>query len=66
MLDYSQWSELDEIYERANNADKYEVGVHYELIACLGRFGRRVSSWQEAMRVARKLLDAGWKEEPRQ
>ena len=64
MLNYNQWSELDEIYQRANNADQYQVGVHYELIACLGRFGHRVSSWQEAMRVARTLLDEDWKEEP--
>ena len=66
MLSYNQWSELNEIYERANNPDSYEIGVHYELIACLGRFDHKVSSWQEAMRVAQKLLDEGWKEEPRE
>jgi hypothetical protein len=63
MLSYSQYSELEEIYERANNPDQYTVGVHYELIACLGRLGKRVGSWQEAMREARKLLDQGWKDE---
>ena len=61
-LTRAQWEELnDQMDITPSEPDsKGVMGEHLKLIALLNRFGFNPMSKQEAMRLARELLDTGW------
>lgn len=64
-LSRTQWEELDQQMSiTPPDADPEGVpGEHMKLIALLNRFGFNPTSRQEAVRLGRELLEAGWIEE---
>ena len=61
-LTLAQWEELDDQMNiTPSESDSEDVpGEHLKLIALLNRFGFNPMSKQEAMRLAKELLDKGW------
>ncbi len=59
-----QWEQLDDQMSRTpSESDSDGVpGEHMHLIALLNQFGFSPMSKQEALRLAKQLLEAGWAE----
>jgi hypothetical protein len=64
-LTRQQWYELDEQFSRTPSEpfSGEHPGEHMKLIALLNQFGHRPMTKQQALNLARTLLDLGWKEE---
>ena len=64
-LTRQQWYELDEQFSRtpAEPFSGEHPGEHMKLIALLNRFGHQPMTKQQALNLARTLLDLGWQEE---
>jgi hypothetical protein len=64
-LTRQQWYELDEQFSRTPSEpfSSEPPGEHMKLIALLNRFGHQPITKQQALSLARTLLDLGWKEE---
>lgn len=64
-LTRQQWYELDEQFSRtlAEPFSSETPGEHMKLIALLNKFGQQPITKQQAMNLARTLLDLGWTEE---
>ena len=61
-LSRAEWEELDEQMSITPPEPDSEglPGEHLKLISLLNRFGFNPMSKQEAMRLAKKLLEDGW------
>jgi hypothetical protein len=59
----NQWDELDAIYSQLPDlSTSYSAtGLHYQLIACLGRMGYNPNGREAAVKLAEKILSGGWK-----
>jgi hypothetical protein len=64
-LTRQQWYELDEQFSHtpAEPFSSEHPSEHMKLIALLNRFGHQPMTKQQALNLARTLLDLGWKEE---
>lgn len=66
-LTRQQWYELDEQFSRTPSESEpfsgEHPGEHMKLMALLNRFGYQPMTKQQALNLARTLLDLGWKEE---
>jgi hypothetical protein len=64
-LTRQQWYELEEQFSRTPSgpfSDEHPR-EHLKLIALLNRFGHQPMTKQQALNLARTLLDLGWREE---
>lgn len=63
-LTRQQWYELEEQLSRTPSEpfSGEHPGEHMKLIALLNRFGYQPMTKQQALNLARSLLDLGWKE----
>ena len=64
-LTRQQWYELDEQFSRTPSEpfSGEHPGEHMKLMALLNRFGHQPITKQQALNLARTLLDLGWKDE---
>jgi mannose/cellobiose epimerase-like protein (N-acyl-D-glucosamine 2-epimerase family) len=66
-LTRQQWYELDEQFSRTPSEpfSSEPPGEYMKLIAILNKYGHQAMTKQQALNMARTLLDLGWQEEDR-
>lgn len=61
MVTVNQYFEIESAYEEAVTAASDGIGgKHALLVAVLQRAGVRVTSWQEAEKEAKRIVQEGW------